>query len=349
MALLLYINNDVLEELKKIRYKDPRPAVRKKAEALILHSQGLRTGEISKIMGVWPVTIRGYFHQFKVFGLEGLLKERKRPKIKGLYAFRDQLIEEFRKSPPTKVSEARERIFHLTGLRRGNTQVRVFLKFLGMKFRKTGIIPAKVDLDKQEDFKKKIEPLLEKAKNGKRKVYFADAAHFVYGAYQGFLWCFQRIFVKSGHGRRRYNSAGAYDPINHHLVSTEGEENVDHKTICQLLRKLRYRSGKLPVTIILDNAAYNRSHKVKSLALKLKIDIEYLPPYSPNLNLIERYWKFLKSHCLNSKFYKNFEAFKSAVESVIQNTNISNQIQAKLKTLITLNFQTFKKEILESD
>ena len=85
------------------------------------------------------------------------------------------------------------------------------------------------------------------------------------------------------------------------------------------------------------------------MALKLKIDIEYLPPYSPNLNLIERYWKFLKSHCLNSKFYKNFDAFKSAIESFIQRTNNSSDIQSKLKTLITLNFQTFKKEIFESD
>ena len=155
--------------------------------------------------------------------------------------------------------------------------------------------------------------------------------------------------MKSGHGRRRYNSTGAYDPINHQLISIEGEENVDHKTICKLLRKIRYRSRNLPVTIILDNAAYNRSHKVKTLALKLKIDIEYLPPYSPNLNLIERYWKFLKSHCLSSKFYKNFDAFKSAIGSVIQNTNNSNEIQGKLKSLITLNFQTFKKEMFEAD
>lgn len=158
MALLLYINNDVLEELKKIRFKDPRPAVQKKAEALILHAQGLKTLEIAKIIGVWPVTIRGYFHQYKSSGLEGLLKETKKPRIKGLYAFKDQLLEEFRKRPPTKVSEARERIFQLTGLCRGNTQVRVFLRYLGMKFRKTGVIPAKVDLAKQEEFKKKLNP-----------------------------------------------------------------------------------------------------------------------------------------------------------------------------------------------
>lgn len=156
MALLLYINNDVLEELKKIRYKDPRPAVQKKAEALILHAQGLRTSEIAKIMGVWPVTIRGYFHQYKLSGLEGLLKDKKRPKIKGLYAFKDPLLEEFKKRPPTKVSEAKERIFQLTGLSRGNTHVRTFLKFLGLKFRKTGLVPAKVDLDKQKEFKKKL-------------------------------------------------------------------------------------------------------------------------------------------------------------------------------------------------
>ena len=154
--------------------------------------------------------------------------------------------------------------------------------------------------------------------------------------------------MKSGHGRRRYNATGAYDPIEHNLVSIEGEENVDQKTVSKLLHKIRYRSGKLPVTLILDNAAYNRSYLVKARALKLKIDIEYLPPYSPNLNLIERYWKFLKSHCLNSKFYESFEAFKSAIGNVISRTNHSHDIRAKLKTLITLNFQSFKKEILKT-
>jgi transposase len=152
--------------------------------------------------------------------------------------------------------------------------------------------------------------------------------------------------VKSGHGRRRYNATGAYEPIEHNLVSIEGEDNVSQKTVCKLLHKIRYRSGKLPVTLVLDNAAYNRSQKVKALAVKLNIDIEYLPPYSPNLNLIERYWKFLKSECLNAKFYENFAAFKSAISETINKTNSSEGTRAKLKSLITLNFQTFKNEMV---
>ena len=158
MALLLYIDNDLLEELKKIRYEDPRPAVQQKAEALILHAHGLSTKLIAEIIGVWPVTIRGYFHEYKESGIEGLLKEVIKPKKSELYDYKDELLREFTLRPPAKVSEAKERIFQLTGLCRGKTQVRSFLISLGMKFRKTGYIPAKVDLAKQEEFKKKLNP-----------------------------------------------------------------------------------------------------------------------------------------------------------------------------------------------
>ena len=132
------------------------------------------------------------------------------------------------------------------------------------------------------------------------------------------------------------------------MVCVESEENVTQKTLCQLLHKVRYQSGTLPVTVVLDNAAYNRSRKVKSLAKRLKIDLEYLPPYSPNLNLIERYWKFLKSECLNTKFYECFEGFKSAISGVIQKTKLSQSLRDKLKSLITINFQTFKNELMKA-
>ena len=156
MALLLYFDGGVLDEIKKIRYEDPRPAVQQKAEALILHAHGLSTKLIAEIIGVWPATIRGYFHQFKESGLEGLIENKVIPRKSEMHDYKDQLLEEFIKNPPTKVSEAKERIFQLTGLERGRTQVRSFLKSLGLKFRKTGVIPAKVDLEKQEEFKKKL-------------------------------------------------------------------------------------------------------------------------------------------------------------------------------------------------
>lgn len=155
MSILLYFGKGVLEELERIRYEDPRRAVQKKAEALILHFHGLSVEKIAAVIGACPDTVRSYFHEFKATGLEGFRLEKKRPKTGELYHYRDLIEQSFRQLPPSSAAEASQRIEDLTGLKRGKTQVRVFLKEIGMAWRKTALIPAKVDHVQQEAFKKK--------------------------------------------------------------------------------------------------------------------------------------------------------------------------------------------------
>ena len=80
---------------------------------------------------------------------------------------------------------------------------------------------------------------------------------------------------------------------------------------------------------------------VQEYAKKLEIQLCYLPSYSPQLNLIERFWKFIRNECLYSKYYANFSDFKSAISNCIATANTDKQ--EKLDSLLTLNFQTFKK------
>ena len=92
---------------------------------------------------------------------------------------------------------------------------------------------------------------------------------------------------------------------------------------------------------MLDHARYQRCALVQSGANSLGIALLSLPPYSPNLNLIERLWKFVKKHCLYSKYYAAFTAFTHAIEDCIANTQTTHK-QA-LSSLLTFNFQSFKK------
>ena len=173
-----------------------------------------------------------------------------------------------------------------------------------------------------------------------------DAAHFVYGAFQGYLWSFERIFVKTGSGRQRFNVLGAYDPITQELVTVENEDIVNSKTICKILHKLRYKCGPGRISIVLDNAKYQRCDLVIKRAKRLGIELVFLPSYSPNLNLIERYWKYVKKSCLNSKYHPDFRAFKNSVIDCLRKTNVSIEVRAELSSLLTLNFQTFKESQL---
>ncbi len=95
------------------------------------------------------------------------------------------------------------------------------------------------------------------------------------------------------------------------------------------------------ITVVLDNARYQRCKLAMEHAASLGIELLFLPPYSPNLNLIERLWKFVKKQCLSSKYYEKFEPFKQAISDCL--ALASTKHKDDLKSLLTLNFQTFEK------
>ena len=97
----------------------------------------------------------------------------------------------------------------------------------------------------------------------------------------------------------------------------------------------------IPITVVLDNARYQRCKLVQFQAEKLGIELLFLPPYSPNFNLIERLWKFVKKKCLYSKYYDNFEKFQGAISECLETAPIKDKDE--LKSLLTLKFQTFDK------
>ena len=114
---------------------------------------------------------------------------------------------------------------------------------------------------------------------------------------------------------------------------------IDAMAACDLLRKLSARYPGLPVTLVLDNARYQKCEAVRSLAGELKIELLYLPSYSPNLNLIERLWKFTKKGALRGKHYPDFAAFKGAIDDCLN--RIHTDHREALASLMTLKFQTF--------
>ena len=161
---------------------------------------------------------------------------------------------------------------------------------------------------------KDLEPRLAAAKAEQRTVYFVDAAHFVLGSFLGYLWCIVRIFIPSSSGRKRYNVLGALNAVTHELITVCNETYINSCSVCELLQKIKDATvGTNPVTLVMDNARYQRCALVTELAEKLKIELLFLPSYSPNLNLIERLWKYVKKDCLNSRYYEHFDQFKDAI------------------------------------
>jgi transposase len=172
-------------------------------------------------------------------------------------------------------------------------------------------------------------------------VFFVDAAHFVLAPYLGMLWCFVRQFIRAPAGRLRFNVLGALNAVTHELVLVTNDSYINANSVCQLLQRIAELNLSIPITLILDNARYQKCLLVTGLARTLNIELLYLPTYSPNLNLIERLWKFVKKECLYSKYYSDFTLFKAAISSCLAQTQTRHK--ADLKTLLVLKFQTFEK------
>ena len=192
----------------------------------------------------------------------------------------------------------------------------------------------------QEEFLvTQLQPALDAAVAGKGHVFFVDAAHFVFGTYLCCLWSIARVFVRAASGRQRFNVLGAWNAVTRQLLAVTNTTVVNTETMCELLRKIAAANLVGPITIVLDNAKYQRNQAVQALAADLKIRLLFLPSYSPNLNLIERLWGFAKRQSVYGKYHATFASFRAAIEKNLN--EIPTTHAERLKTLMTLQFQKF--------
>ena len=169
---------------------------------------------------------------------------------------------------------------------------------------------------------------------------FVDAAHFVYGTFLCCLWSILRVFVRAASGRQRFNVLGAWNAVTRQLLAVTNTTVVNTDTMCELLRRIATEGLVGPVTVVLDNARYQRNKVVQALAAELGIRLLFLPSYSPNLNLIERLWGFAKRKSVYGRYHPDFASFRAAIEETL--AGIPTTHAEDLKSLMTLKFQTFE-------
>lgn len=186
----------------------------------------------------------------------------------------------------------------------------------------------------------KLQPKITEAKDGKCELLFVDASHFVLSAFLGYLWCFARIFVKSPSGRQRSNVLGAFNAISHELFTVTNDAYINANTIISLMTRLLEHYTDSVITLVMDNARYQHCKLVMDFAKNNGIELLFLPSYSPNLNLIERLWKFVKKKCLYCRYYSDFSSFKSGIDDCL--LNVDKTFNSEIDSLMTLNFQTLE-------
>jgi transposase len=153
------------------------------------------------------------------------------------------------------------------------------------------------------------------------------------------VWCFVRYFIPTPSGRKRFNVLGAVDALTKEIITVVNETTVNAETVCQLLSKLAVHVTEGSITVVLDNARYQKCALVQCYAAALEIELLYLPSFSPHLNLIERLWRFVRKECLYSHYYATFSEFQVALETCLATAQREHRIE--LETLLAWNFLSF--------
>ena len=323
-----------LEQLHR-SLRDKRQADRVKA--VIALSKGWSAAQIAEILLFDEKTSRQYFDRYQEGGIQALLEDN--------YAGAEPKLDEHQMSELEGYLEehilpdAKSVIAHIEkqyGVRYSVSGVTDLLHRLGFSYKKPKHVPGKQDPTKQQAFLNEYDQI--KADKGKDDpLYFADATHPQHNSIPSYGWIKrgQEKELKANCGRQRLNINGAInietlEPVTGFYDTINADSTID------LFRRMETRHPEAEtIYIIVDNARYYRSRLLNEYIEGTKIKLIFLPPYSPNLNLIERYWKFFKKTVMNNHYYETFEEFKQACKRFFRTRK---KYLPELQSLLTENF-----------
>jgi len=342
--LQIKISEAEIQRLNYERYHYPSPMVQKRIHAVCIKATtSLSNAMVGNIVGFKEHAVSKWIWAYQKEGIEVLFQSNYGTNVSELENHSQSLLQSFTAQPPKSTREAKSRIEKLTGIRRSPSQVREFMKRHGLRYIKTGHIPAKADTEKQQQWvKEKLEPAIEQAQNGKCHLLFLDAAHFILQPFVCALWCVTRMFIKAASGRNRINVLGAVNAITKQIHTLSNTTYISAETIVSFLQQLKEQYGNLPLKIVLDNARYQHCKFVETAAKAMEIELLFLPSYSPNLNIIERLWKFTKKTILYAKYYETPHKFHTAITGFFQ--TVHQKYNPDLQKLLTLKFQFFQNQ-----
>ena len=305
---------------------------------ILLLDRGKSTNKITEYLFLNEGTVRNYEKRYKEGGLEGLIIDNHigRSAYLSQEEQRKLVLElESKIYPTTKaIISYVKKEFGVVYTVGGMTSL---LHQLGFSYKKPKGVPGKAKAEEQKAFVRKYNRL--KKKEG--LIYFADSTHPMLNPVlsSGWIRKGRNFDVKTNSGRERVNINGAIEMTTLSVVSRSCKR-VNGSSMCDLLRAVRMKHpGERNLYMVLDNAGYNRSYKVKDLAKELEIKLMYLPVYSPNLNPIERLWKFMKKKVMANTYFPDLETFQK--ELMLFMTAIRKH-KGELSTLITDNFHIVK-------
>ena len=328
-----YLSKEEVNELRGAHSAERNRNAAYKINAVILLGTGWKLKDVKKALLLDDETLRGYVKKYQTGGIEELLDTH--------YSGRQAHLDE---SQLKRVHFELDNKIYLTstaiiefvldnfGVKYSLSGMRDLLHREGYTFKKPKLVPGNPDIEAQEEFVRYYDKFME-TKDNNVEVLFIDAVHPEHNTMAGYGWIKkgETRQLKTNSGRQRLNLHGAINAETMEMTLIESE-TINRDSTVQLLEILdrKYFYAK-EIIVILDNAKYHYSEEVRNVIEKSsRLKLVYLPTYSPELNLIERVWRFFKKKVLYNKYYENLAAFRKATIKFFQHVGTYSDELASL-------------------
>ncbi len=326
--------------------KAAHKATKKRREAdriktIILLGTGWTIREVVEALLLDDETIKNYLKRYKKGKLNALLHDN----FKG-YSGKlskpetEQLDKHLNENTYVRTQDIVSHVSKHFKVKYSITGMRDLLHRIGYAYKEPKLVPGKADAKTQEEFVEFYKEL-KQTKGANNPICYIDGVHPQHNSVSAYGWIKKGEVreLKSNTGCQRLNINGAINIGELSPVVGYSKSINAQSTIC-LLKKIESKHPDAEsIYTICDNARYYRSKKVKVYLEKSKIKLVFLPPYSPNLNLIERLWKYFRKIVLYNKYYETFDEFKKACKSFFRQ---SKKYKESISSLLTENFQIIR-------
>lgn len=317
--------------------KDKKLADRIKA--ILSLNEGFEYSLIAKILLLDEVTLRRYLNKFKQKGLPGLLEMKYPGGQTRLSLIQESELKKYLEINTKRTAkEIADYVFQKYKIKFSVIGITKLLHRLGFSYKKPKIVPGKADALKQAEFVARYKEIKRNLKINDQ-IYFVDSTHPEHNTKPSCGWILKGKandkIIKTNTGRERLNLAGALNLSDKKAVVLS-EKTINKFVTIKLIKKLQKAQPTGKIYLILDNASYHHAKVVTNYVKRKRIKLLFLPSYSPNLNTIERLWKFFHQKITYNHYFETFKEFKHESLRFFRSLE---KYKPELDTLLTDNFQ----------
>lgn len=336
------LSTEAYEHLRQMQRSEKHKRNYIKITVLLMHHLGESAERISVYLGISADTVSAYVAKYEQEGLSVYLSDHYQGYVGKLSVEEQEVLKaELKQNLYTNSHQIKAYIWTQFSKSYGTSGLVSLLHRLGFSYKKTKLVPCEADVAQQEVFVAEFKALMS-GLSEKEAVYFVDAVHPQHNTRSTYAWIAQgeEREILSVSGRHRVNLNGALNAQNvSEVIMVEGQ-SINAENTWELYQKIEAQNPeKERIFVIGDNARYYKNRDLTQKLKGSKIVQIFLPAYSPNLNLIERLWKFTRKKVIDTHFYRTFSEFRSKLLDFFENIH---QYKDELETLLSWNFHIQK-------